>query len=137
MRRCMRNVVVAAAVAIAPAPIASANDCATAMDQRTMNECADKSYEKSDAELNALYKLIKQRLKDDTDTTKLLVAAQRAWVGFRNAECKFSTLALSGGSVYPVIYSGCVDRLTRKRIDDFKGYLMCEEGDLSCPVPAK
>ena len=54
MRRCMRNVVVAAAIAIAPAPIASANDCATAMDQRTMNECADKSYEKSNAELNAL-----------------------------------------------------------------------------------
>ena len=137
MRRCMRNVVVAAAVAIAPAPIASANDCATAMDQRTMNECADKSYGKSDAELNALYKLIKQRLKDDTDTTKLLVAAQRAWVSFRNAECKFSTLAVSSGSVYPMIYSGCADRLTRRRIDDFKGYLMCEEGDLSCPFPAK
>ncbi len=137
MRRRMKNVVVAAAIAIAPAPIASANDCATAMDQRTMNECADQIYKKSDAELNALYKLIKQRLKDDTDTTKLLVAAQRAWVSFRDAECKFSTLAVSGGSVYPIIYSGCADRLTRKRIDDFKGYLMCEEGDLSCPVPAK
>ena len=135
MRRRMKNVVVAAAIAIASAPIASANDCATAMDQRTMNDCADKSYEKSDAELNALYKLIKQRLKNDTDTTKLLVAAQRAWVSFRDAECKFSTLTVSGGSVYPMIYSGCVYRLTRNRIDDFKGYLMCEEGNLSCPVP--
>ena len=133
----MRRLFLLALVAMAPASIATADDCASAMDQSAMNECADKAYKKSDAELNALYKQIKQRLKDNADATKLLVAAQRAWVTFRDAECKFSTSAVSGGSVYPVIYSGCADRLTRKRIDDFKAYLMCEEGDLSCPVPAK
>jgi uncharacterized protein YecT (DUF1311 family) len=133
----MRRLFLLALVAIAPVPIAAADDCATAMSQRTMNECADKAYKKSDAELNALYKQIKQRLKDDADKTKLLVAAPLAWVTFRNAECKFSTSAVSGGSVYPVIFSGCAGRWTRKRIDDLKAYLMCVEGDLSCPVPAK
>jgi uncharacterized protein YecT (DUF1311 family) len=85
--------------------------------------------------LNVLYEQIKQRLKDDADTTKLLVAAQRAWVTFRDAECKFSTSGVSGGSAYPMVNAECANGLTRKRIDDFKTYLKCEEGDLSCPLP--
>jgi hypothetical protein len=31
----------------------------------------------------------------------------------------------------------CLDALTAKRVEDFKVYLKCEEGDLSCPVPAQ
>jgi hypothetical protein len=30
----------------------------------------------------------------------------------------------------------CRDGLTQNRIKDFQGYLNCEEGDMSCPVPA-
>jgi hypothetical protein len=30
-----------------------------------------------------------------------------------------------------------IDRLTGKRIGDFKNYLNCQEGALDCPVPAK
>jgi len=73
----MRRLFLLALVAIAPPSIASAEDCASAMDQRTMNECADKAYKNSDAELNALYEQIKQRLKGEADPTMLLVAAQR------------------------------------------------------------
>jgi uncharacterized protein YecT (DUF1311 family) len=120
---------------LAPASVARADDCANAMDQATMNECANKAYQKSDAQLNALYKQIRQRLKGDGDATKLFVAAQRAWVAFRDAACKFSTSGVSGGSIYPTVYAGCLDRLTKARVDDFKTYLACQEGDLSCPVP--
>jgi len=120
---------------LAPASAARADDCANAMDQATMNECANTAYQKSDAQLNALYKQIRQRLKGDGDATKLFVAAQRAWVSFRDAECKFSTSAVSGGSIYPTVYAGCLDRLTKARVDAFKTYLACQEGDLSCPVP--
>jgi len=133
----MRRLLFLVLVVMAPVSVARADDCTNAVDQRTMNECADKAYKKSDAELNALYKQIKQRLKGNVDGTKLLIAAQRAWVTFRDAECKFSTSAVSGGSVYPAIYAGCVDRLTKTRIDDLKAYLTCQEGDLSCPVPAE
>ena len=52
------------------------------------------AYKKADAELNVLYRQITARLKDDKATTELLVAAQRAWVAFRDAECAFSA---SGG----------------------------------------
>lgn len=100
-----------------------------------MNECAGKALKKSDAELNAVYKEIEQRLKDDADTTKLLVTAQRNWVAFRDAECTFSDSRSAEGSVYPMIYAMCIDGLTQLRTKQLKVYLNCEEGDMSCPVP--
>ena len=39
-------------------PAAQAENCDNAADQATMNECADKAYKASDAELNKLYKRI-------------------------------------------------------------------------------
>lgn len=118
------------------APAAWAEDCANASDQATMNECADKAFKASDTELNALYKQIEARLKDDQDKTKLLVSAQKAWIAFRDAECDFSATGVAGGSVYPMIVLQCRDGLTQNRVKDFKNYLSCEEGDLSCPVPS-
>ncbi|HEV7317261.1 MAG TPA: lysozyme inhibitor LprI family protein [Ensifer sp.] len=115
--------------------LAHADACADASDQATMNACADKALKASDAELNTLYKQIQGRLKDDADKTKLLVAAQRAWIAFRDAECDFDSSGVSGGSVQPMIVLQCRDDLTRKRIEDFKTDLSCEEGDLSCAVP--
>ena len=57
--------------------------------------------------------------------------------GFRDAECIFSTSGAAGGRLRPMIYTICLDRLTSKRIDDFKTYLKCKEGALDCPVPAQ
>ena len=119
-----------------PTP-ASADDCAHAPDQQAMNQCADRNYKQSDAALNVLYAQIGHRLENsDPDIRKRLVAAQRAWIGFRDAECKFATSASAGGSISPMLYAECADMLTRKRMDDFKAYLRCPEGDMSCPVPA-
>jgi uncharacterized protein YecT (DUF1311 family) len=122
---------------VSPVSLAFADDCANAQDQATMNACADKSLKKSDTELNSVYKQIEQRLKDDAETTKLLVAAQRSWVAFRDAECTFSNSRSADGSVYPMIYAMCLDGLTQLRTKELKDYLNCEEGDMSCPVPAE
>jgi len=127
----------AVAAAIAGPTSARAEDCDNAQGgQAGLDECYGKAFKASDAELNKLYKEIQGRLKDDPDTTKLLVATQRAWVGFRDAECDFQASAVSGGSAAPMIRSMCLDGQTRSRIEDFKTYLNCEEGDMSCPVPA-
>ncbi|WP_353154717.1 lysozyme inhibitor LprI family protein [Pollutimonas bauzanensis] len=114
---------------------AHAVDCANASAQSTLNECADKDYKKSDAELNKLYKDIRGRLSDQPDAVKKLVAAQKAWVAFRDAECGFSSFRSQDGSAYPMLISMCRDGLTQTRVKDLKAYLLCEEGDLSCPVP--
>ncbi|MBD9556958.1 lysozyme inhibitor LprI family protein [Ensifer adhaerens] len=115
--------------------LARADECADASDQATMNACADKALKASDAELNALYKQIQGRLKDDADKTKLLVAAQRAWIAYRDAECDFASSGVAGGSAQPMITLECRDDRTQKRVADFKTYLSCEEGDLSCVLP--
>lgn len=131
------TILIAAAVVLAMPAFAFAKDkCADAEDQATMNQCADAAFKKSDAKLNTLYKQIESRLKDDPDTKKLLVQAQRDWVKFRDAECDFQTAGAAGGSVMPMLISMCMDSLTQSRIKDFEGYLNCEEGDMSCPVPA-
>ena len=114
----------------------AADDCSNASTQAAMTECADKSLIASDAELNTLYKKIQARLKDDQETSKLLVAAQRAWVAFRDAECTFSSSGVAQGSIYPMTLLQCRDGLTGQRIKDFQKYLECDEGDTSCPVPA-
>ncbi|MGE6786558.1 lysozyme inhibitor LprI family protein [Ensifer adhaerens] len=115
--------------------LARADECADASDLATMNACAAKALKASDAELNALYKQIQGRLEDDEDTTKLLVAAQRAWIAYRNAECDFASSGVAGGSIEPMITLQCRDDRTKKRVADFKTYLSCEEGDLSCVLP--
>ncbi|KAB0500893.1 lysozyme inhibitor LprI family protein [Pseudomonas lini] len=115
--------------------VAHAVDCANANDQGTMNQCAAEQYKAADKELNTLYQQITKRLKDNPDAKKLLVSAQRNWVAFRDAECEFSTSTVSGGSVYPLIYSLCTTNLTKARVETFNRYLTCEEGDMSCPVP--
>lgn len=129
--------VVAGLVALAATTGARAvNDCSNASNQAAMTECADTALIASDAELNALYKQIQGRLKNDQDTMKLLVAAQRAWVAFRDAECEFSSSGVAQGSIYPMTVLQCRDGVTQLRIKDFQNYLKCDEGDTSCPVPA-
>jgi uncharacterized protein YecT (DUF1311 family) len=116
-------------------PAAFAVDCDNAADQATMNQCAAQQNKAADKELNALYQQITTRLKSNPDGKKLLIGAQRSWIAFRNAECKFSASSVEGGSVYPLIYSNCVTGLTKARVETFKNYLKCQEGDMSCPVP--
>ena len=116
-------------------PLAHAIDCDNATDQTTMNQCAAQQYKAADKELNALYQQITLRLKDSPDAKKLLIGAQRSWIAFRDAECKFSASGVAGGSVYPLIYSDCITELTKARVGAFRTYLKCQDGDLSCPVP--
>lgn len=126
----------AAALVVLFLPPAHADECLDkAVSQPDMNACAKKAYTTSDVALNKLYQQILQRLKDDADAKKRLLAAQRAWLAFRDAECHFSASATEGGTVFPMAYGLCLDSLTKARVQDFKLYLSCQEGDASCPLP--
>ncbi|MFI8416290.1 lysozyme inhibitor LprI family protein [Serratia sp. NPDC078593] len=111
-------------------------DCGAKNNQMEMNQCASEAYKHADAELNRVYKQVQARLKTDASTGKLLINAQRAWIGYRDAECKLSASGTEGGSIYSFLLSSCLTDATQRRIDDLKGYLKCEEGDLACPVPS-
>lgn len=132
----IRAILLGLAVLSLAGPAFGADECADPEDQATLNQCAGKSFKASDGELNVLYKRIEKRLNDDADKTKLMVAAQRAWLAFRDAECDFSSSGVIGGTLYPLAVTQCRDALTKERIKTFKAWLNCSEGDLSCPVPA-
>jgi uncharacterized protein YecT (DUF1311 family) len=112
---------------------ASAEDCPD-QSQNGLNRCAEDAYKKADEALNAAYKQAMQRLKDDQDTAKLLIAAQKSWIAFRDAECTFANAANAGGSIYPMVYAGCLSRLTKARTAALERYLKCEDDGLECPV---
>jgi uncharacterized protein YecT (DUF1311 family) len=132
----MRLFLVGAYIIAIATPAFAQQSCGGLTDQTEMNVCEQKAFEKSDEELNRLYKQIEVRLKDSADATKLLVTAQRAWVAFRDSECSFSSSMVAQGTVYPFVHNSCLVGLTQNRIKDLNGYLSCEEGDMSCPVPA-
>ncbi|GLS40413.1 hypothetical protein GCM10010869_60100 [Mesorhizobium tianshanense] len=134
----MKPAILTAAMVLAMPAFAFAQDKCydAAKDQPALNACADAAFKKSDKKLNELYKQIEVRLKDDADSKKLLVQAQRDWVKFRDAECSFQTTGAAGGSMMPMLVAQCMDSLAQSRVKDFEGYLKCEEGDMSCPVPA-
>jgi uncharacterized protein YecT (DUF1311 family) len=83
-----------------------------------MNICADKDYRKADAELNRAYKAA--IAGEDGDAQKLLREAQRDWIKFRDAECAYEAAPNQGGSIYPMVYSGCLTELTRARTKEIK-----------------
>ncbi|MDT3381177.1 lysozyme inhibitor LprI family protein [Labrys neptuniae] len=133
----MKALIVVAGLAWAAPNLAFADqNCGDLSNQTDMNICSAKAYSKADGELNSVYKEIEGRLKNDAATKKLLVAAQRGWVSYRDGECKFSASAVQGGTAYALIFNQCRTGLTQARTESLKVYLKCTEGDLDCPVPA-
>lgn len=132
----MRSMVLTIGVTICSLPTVHADECVDkATAQVGMDCCAANAYRASDAELNRIYREIERRLSDDATTRRLLVATQRAWLTFRDAECAFAASGAEGGSAYPMVHNQCLDGLTRMRIDGLRHYLRYQEGDLGCPVP--
>ena len=131
----MRAILFLALAPLLLAPLAQADECDSATTRSDMNQCAGRQFQAADKQLNNLYQQINLRLNDQPQAKKLLVSAQRAWVAFRDAECEFSSSGVEGGSVHPLVYSNCTTALTKARVENFKTYLKCQEGDLSCPVP--
>ncbi len=86
--------------------------------QQTMNACAYQRAEKADRELNALYGPLAKG--EDTDGRKKLLAAQRAWIQYRDLECAYEGAEAEGGSLQPQLIADCRNTLTRQRIADFK-----------------
>ncbi len=115
---------------------AMAQDCAGTT-QTEMNICSNDAFVAADKSLNATYQEIVGRLGDAANVRAKLVASERAWLAFRDAQCAFAASGVDGGSVSPMIVTDCLTSLTLLRQTELASYLTCQDGDLSCPVPAK
>lgn len=49
-----------------------------------------------------------------------LKKAQRAWIGYRDGQCELAGFEARGGSMEPMLVSGCLAELTRKRTDELR-----------------
>lgn len=97
-----------------------------AQTQSEMNVTANAKYKKADAELNKVYKQLMSIL--DQNEKPLLIQAEKDWVKYRDSHCKFEVSQYEGGSIQPLIYSTCLEELTRKRITEIKASI--KERDL-------
>lgn len=83
-----------------------------------MNETSYVNYKKADNQLNIVYKQLIAIL--DKNEKPLLIQAEKNWVKFRDSHCKFDASQYERGSIQPLIYSTCLEELTKKRIAEIK-----------------
>lgn len=121
-----------AAVALGGAQ-AGSTACRNAMDQRTLNHCAGEEFDAADRELNAVYVTLLAAMNNDSHRTRLRIA-QRNWIQFRDKECSFETADNEGGSMHPMVYAGCLTRLTRARTQALQAHLACWRNGDRCSL---
>ena len=88
-------------------------DCQEAMTQIAMNQCAAEAYKSEDALLNQNYKALRAKLSAEQKAD--LKNIQLTWLKYRDQQCAFESARYEGGSIYPLIVSGCLHKLTMQR----------------------
>lgn len=101
-------------------PVAQQPNCNNAQTQTDMNICAGMSYETADRTLNRTYQTLVPKLS--TARRQKLADAQLRWIKFRDTECTFYGSEAEGGTMQPMLISGCKDQLTQQRTADFTAY---------------
>lgn len=120
-------------LATAPSPTAaqapSKIDCTNAASTVEMNVCALQSFETADAALNAAYKsalgvipdMAIEPPFDAKSWTEALRKSQRAWLAYRDAECKDHVpMHWTGGTGTNADVLGCMETLTEARTKDLR-----------------
>ena len=105
-------------------------DCAKAITQADMNQCAAQELEREDKKINATYKDLRSKL--DSEQQNELKNVQLAWIKYKDLTCKFESGGAAGGSMYSMILASCLAEKTRQRNAELALIGKCEEGDVSC-----
>ncbi|MFC6350817.1 MULTISPECIES: lysozyme inhibitor LprI family protein [Stenotrophomonas] len=112
--------------------------CDDARTQLDINECAALEADASDAELNAVYRQVMQKLQGQPVAIDKLRNAQRLWIQLRDADIqarypvgKDENPRVLYGSMYPMLYSANKAELTRQRTHWLRAtFLDRAEGEL-------
>jgi uncharacterized protein YecT (DUF1311 family) len=95
--------------------------CNNPQTQIAINECTKLSYQNADKKLNQAYQQLVPTL--ERSRKQKLIAAQAAWIKFRDASCEFERSKYEGGSIAPSIYFGCLENTTKRRTQQLQEYL--------------
>ena len=112
----------------------TAEDCGNLPGTSTTHDidlCYDRVYRRADAELNTVYRQLRDRLADPSER-ELLQQAEQAWVQYRDKECAFETAGTREGTIHPIEVSVCLTAKTQAHTEELKQQLDCPEGDPTC-----
>jgi uncharacterized protein YecT (DUF1311 family) len=96
--------------------------CVNPATQIDMTQCAWADFEAADGELNWIYGAVIAAARNGGFEDEIR-AAQRAWIGFRDAACEAEAAPYDGGSIQPMIEARCLERVTLARIEDLQYFL--------------
>ncbi|VTU29680.1 hypothetical protein H4CHR_02454 [Variovorax sp. PBS-H4] len=96
-----------------------------------INQCAQQALERKDRELNAAYQTLLKSLEpadkadaiDYAGARRLLQQAQRAWVQFRDNDCRAKYMLKAGGTVRDIVALGCQIEHTEQRTKQLRDWL--------------
>lgn len=81
--------------------------------QQEMNQCAYQDYQVADKQLNQVYKKTLATL--NAERQRLLRDEQRTWLKARDPACKAESIDSEGGSMWPLVFYGCLQERTVQR----------------------
>lgn len=76
-------------------------NCDNAQTQLEINQCSTQSYQNADKKLNQAYKQLLPKLQ--RSRKQKLIAAQQAWIKFRDSSCEFESSQYEG-EVLPLVF---------------------------------
>lgn len=98
-----------------------------------LKSCEAEQHEKLEAELTRVYREYKASLPEDG--VKLLVRSQRAWIGFREANCALVSGDEGKGSIGRLAGVLCLNSMDSDRIRELRFFMACTSNDVDCPYP--
>ena len=118
-----------------------------------LNACLNDFFTKTDQALGKIYALVVKELSagstDDTDTLendeqeRTLVAAERAWAKYKDAQCTAESARFGRGTGAPAAYAQCEINFTTERIRYLRDYAerigwaskLCKANKADCALP--
>jgi len=122
----------AAATNAMAAPAPDEPGCTNPKNQTELTDCTDSSYGLADRKLNSIYRQL--MLKAGEKDKEYLRMAERAWIAYRDAECKYESSGSEGGTIYSTTYAACLAKKTVAHTKELKSLTNCLEYDLSCKI---
>ncbi|MGD9912737.1 MAG: lysozyme inhibitor LprI family protein [Rhizobiaceae bacterium] len=116
----------------APALAEDELDCRDPQTQHDMNMCANQDFEVADKELNEVWKKARDHAKavdeeqwEDSlrGAEKALLNAQRGWIPYRDGSCELYGFEARGGSMEPMLVSGCKATMTKARTKELRDFI--------------
>ena len=126
----MRNILAAFLLATIAASSHAASLCdRDSANTLAINACSEDDFKAAESRLNKVYKRAISLLSSDSDvdsysaeTKKYLIAAQRAWVVFRENDCLAGDTA-SGNATLRTEYFGCMQQHAESRTKQLLEYV--------------